>query len=144
MLFITHLITGVILGAISGNYLWVILGSMLVDIDHVYVFLRHRIYNPLHMVRLGCDSRDVIKGQRTVAHSLLGWAIVSGAIYLFDATVGFYFGVGYLAHLLLDAFDKAELQLFYPLSWHIRGPINYNSRSEHVLLAVLVVLILLL
>jgi len=44
MIFI-HLLIGMILGKIFGNYLFFILGSVIPDIDHIYIIIKNRLWS---------------------------------------------------------------------------------------------------
>lgn len=139
MLLLTHLLFGLFLGNLLGNMLLVAIGAILVDIDHIYVYIqRGVIFYPRKLLASLFSPHDPYGTQRTVAHSLFAWLIVTIAISLVNKQYASLISIGYLSHLLLDAIDSDELRLMFPLKGNIRGPVVYNSEVEYIIDVVLV------
>jgi len=142
MLLLTHLLFGLLLGKMMGNVLLVAIGSVLVDVDHIYVFIKRGIiFYPRKLWASMFTPHDPYGTQRTVAHSLFAWIIVTIAMSFVNKQYGAMISIGYLTHLMLDAIDNDDLQLMFPLKGHIRGPVVYNSRVEYFLNIILVAII---
>lgn len=52
--------------------------------------------------------------RRNLTHSFMGMFIFSMIISIWWPINGFFFGVGYFTHLLLDMLNKSGVPLFYP------------------------------
>lgn len=55
------------------------------------------------------------KPHRTFMHSFVGLAMLTGSVWIAFPEIAKYFFTGYLTHIVLDVFNKKNLQLFYPL-----------------------------
>jgi len=142
MLLITHLLFGLFLGKLLGNILLVAIGAVIVDIDHVYMYLQSgMIFYPRKLLASMLAPHDPYGTQRTVAHSLFAWIVVTIALALVNKQYAGFISIGYLSHLLIDAIDNDDMQLMFPLKGHIRGPVVYNSRVEYIIDVILVAVI---
>ena len=143
MLFLTHLFGG-ILGALLFTriietqsiilYVFVIIGSLLPDIDH-----------PASKLGKKVKLIGWIFGHRKSFHSVflplvLGMPLIFVSFYLFYA-----FLFGFLIHLLLDALTLKGVMPFYPLNKSvIKGWIKTGSLLEYILLVLIFVSIIIL
>lgn len=142
MLLLTHLLFGLFLGKLLGSVLLVAIGAVIVDVDHIYIFIqRGLIFYPRKLWHAMFTPHDPYGTQRTVAHSLFAWIIVTIAVSLVNKQYGAMISIGYLSHLMLDAIDSDEMQLMFPLKGHIRGPVIYNSQVEYLIDVILVAVI---
>ena len=142
MLLLTHLLFGLLIGNLLGNMLLVAIGAVLVDIDHIYVFIKRGIiFYPRKLWHAMFTPHDPYGTSRTVAHSLFAWIIVTIAMSFVNKQYGAMISIGYLSHLMLDAIDNDDLQLMFPLKGHIRGPVVYNSKAEYFLNIIMVAVI---
>jgi membrane-bound metal-dependent hydrolase YbcI (DUF457 family) len=132
MLILTHLLFGLFLGKLLGSVLLVAIGSIIVDIDHLYVFVkRGLIFYPRKLWASMFSPHDPYGTHRTVAHSFFAWLVVTIAVTLVNKQYGAMISIGYLGHLMLDAIDSDDLQLMFPLKGTMKGPVVYNSRVEY-------------
>jgi len=139
MLCLTHLLSGLLVGKlIGGSMLLVAAGAVVVDIDHLYNFVKKGIiYSPKKLWTTMFSPHDPHGTNRTMAHSLLGWAIATIALLTISRQYGAMLSIGYLSHLIIDVFDSDDLHLFFPLKGSVKGPVVYNSASEYFLNIVL-------
>lgn len=131
---IAHLLIGLILGKKFGYTPAFVLGSVFPDIDHLVVLIKHRHFRPAEIFRaMKYEDRYVERYKTPYIHSLLAWLIFSAIAVLFNFATGIAFSVAYLLHLILDAFDKDEMQLFYPFKKTLRGFLPVFSKWEIIL-----------
>ncbi len=143
MLFITHLLFGLLLGMVLDSMLVVVLGAIIVDFDHIIIYMKRGILlSPKKLWKSITLGYDNYSNPRTVAHSLFAWLIVTIAVSIVNVEYGILFSIGYLSHLVLDTVDNYETRLMFPLKSEVVGPIGYNSKSEYALMAVLFLLII--
>ncbi|MFA5142151.1 MAG: metal-dependent hydrolase [Candidatus Woesearchaeota archaeon] len=135
MLITTHILAGLVVGKYLGpeHMLPILLGSVLIDLDHIYDMVKHGwkygIKKSFEILFMPFPEENE---QRTFFHSIFGWILVSTILYLVDPVFGKYFSIGYAVHLLLDSLDTSELQLFYPQKYNVTGFIEYNSLMEYL------------
>ena len=43
MFFFAHLLTGLIIGKLFGNYTVALLGALLIDLDHLIPYIKHKV-----------------------------------------------------------------------------------------------------
>ncbi len=146
MLFLTHLLLGIISfllmrGYLIGNkillLLLILLGSILPDIDE-----SHSKLNQWGGI-LGKIVAFFSK-HRGMFHSLL-FAVGLSAIlgYFWSWNYGIALFIGYLSHLIGDALTPMGVQVFEPfLRFRIKGPIKTGSWMEWAVRILLMVLIL--
>ncbi|MBI4441307.1 metal-dependent hydrolase [Candidatus Woesearchaeota archaeon] len=133
MLTSSHLLFGLIIGKLLNHPFMVALGAVVIDIDHIYAYyMRSRSTSLRHLLHINLIPDDFL-GLRSFFHTTIGWAITTALLMAVNYEFGFYFSIGYLSHLFLDAMDGSNLYLFYPLNINILGPITYNSYAEYLL-----------
>jgi len=141
MIFI-HLLLGIILGNIFGNYFFFLLGSIFPDIDHIYIILKNRLWNLKKIKQtIKYEKQFGLKYKTPLLHSLLGLMIFSSVIYLFNSNGTIYFSTAYFLHLLIDWIDIDEKYLLYPLKIKFRGFLPIWSRLEKILTIILMIII---
>ena len=131
MFILAHLITGLIIGKLSGNYTAALIGSLAVDLDHLAVYILHKILSsPKKFWQTVINPDDSYGNQRNFLHSFFAWLPVSGIATAINFGAGVAFSISYLVHLLLDMIDSSDFHPLYPIRLNIKGPIRYLSKSE--------------
>ncbi|MBI4439766.1 metal-dependent hydrolase [Candidatus Woesearchaeota archaeon] len=134
-MFFVHIILPLILGKLLGSYWFLIAGSLIVDIDHLVLLIKNRHYNLRECI-------DVLKheekyGERLRSpylHSFLGMIATSLAVgLLFSLTGAIYYAIGYLAHLIIDLFDKDVMYILFPSKIKFNGTLPVPSHVEFAL-----------
>jgi len=144
MLTITHFLFGLLMGNISGNLLYVLLGSVIIDLDHCFQFKKEGALKSwkIFWKRLWHPSHNT-SAKNPFVHSIAGWLIFVHVLSFVDKEFAIYFGIGYLGHLFLDLFDNSPKKYFWPLQFKHTGPLKYNSRTEYLVVGIIVLLLLL-
>ena len=142
MFILAHLASGMILGKVSGSYLPAIIGSVIIDVDHLRTLIKNKVrLSPKKLWQIILDPNDPYGNQRNILHTLFGWAIVSAIILLLNFEIGIIFSIGYLIHLILDGIDNSDFHAFYPFSnVNLKGPIKYLSKYELIFSLILMTL----
>lgn len=143
MIFI-HLLLGILLGQIFGNYFLFILGSIIPDIDHLYVAIKNGLLKQgIFLDSIRFEKRYKIKYKTPLVHSLLGLIIFSAIVFLFVKWQVIYFSIAYFLHLLADWPDVDEKYYLYPLKIKFKGPLKVFSNPEKIITLALMLLIIL-
>jgi len=131
MFWVAHLGLGLLLGKLSGSYVPAILGSLIIDLDHLPIYFKRGIlFNPKKLWKAMTDSEDKLGSPRAFLHNFFVWAIISMVIMWFFPETGFVFSLAYLGHLFLDVVDSSDVYPFYPFDINLKGPIAYLSKGE--------------
>lgn len=102
MIFI-HLLLGIILGKVYGNYLFFILGSIFPDLDHILIIIKNKFWNIKKIIKtIKFEKQFNIKYKTPLFHSVLGLILFSLIICIFDLKGALFFGIAYFIHLLID------------------------------------------
>ena len=125
----THLAMGLVIGRLTGDYQAALLGSLIIDIDHLVPAIKeNRLLNFKEFWRRSKSSSD---SARSFLHGLLPFIVISVLIAFFDWRFGLIFAVAYLGHLILDTLDDSPFFPFYPnKKINIKGFIPYYSTEE--------------
>lgn len=142
-----HLIIGIILGKLTSAYLPFILGSIIPDIDHVYIIIKHKLYKNKFKTltdSIKNEEKYKIRFKTPLVHSLLGLIIISSTFYLFNQTLTstIYFALAYLLHLLMDWPDKDIKYYIYPLKIEFKGFLPIWSKTEKVITALALIILI--
>jgi len=141
MLFKTHLLFALFVSLLLMKFfdfgilflLFVLIGSLIPDIDNVESFLGRKY-------RIISGPVEFIFGHRGLLHSIypvLGLVIL---YFIFKTKLVFALAIGYFLHLVLDAVTKEGITFFtVPFRFKVRGFIKTGGIWEKVLLAVLVI-----
>lgn len=134
MLLSTHLAAGLIISRLTGDYNASLLGSVVMDLDHLIAYYRTGILLKFSKVIIAITGRDDIGlPQRNFFHNIFFCLLVSALVSVVNFSAGLVFGAAYLCHLILDALDSENYYPFYPsLKINLRGPIKYFSRQEFI------------
>lgn len=141
----THLITSTTLGLGLAKlihlpfsldyYAGICLGALLPDIDEPNSYIGRRSFGIGKII-------NKLFGHRGLTHSLPFTAVVSSGIIFFPNTFMIGISLGYLFHILEDAFSVSGVPLFAPFSKKkYKIPVYRTSKiSEAVILVVMVLL----
>ncbi len=132
MILSTHLLTGLIIGKITGNFPAALAGSLVMDLDHTISYFRHGIlFKPHQLFKTIRDETDPWGDQRNFLHSIFGWVIFSVLLLTINFNFGLVFSIAYFFHLVLDALDSAVFYPFFPFrKFVIKGFVKYCSKQE--------------
>jgi inner membrane protein len=116
-------------------FAFIILGSLIVDIDHP-------------QSKIGTKLKPISKfisflfGHRTWFHSIFLALIISGILYYFNTQMGTALFIGYLSHIFLDGFTWSGVNIIHPINQlRIQGFVKTGKLAEHILLIIIIVLI---
>ncbi len=139
----THLLAGLIIGKITGDYPAAIAGSILIDVDHSITYFRHGIlFKPRKLLHTIFNENDPWGDQRNILHSFFGFFILLALLLLINVNFALIFALAHFFHLIFDAIDSATFSPFFPLKKiAIRGFIKYSSLQE-VFFAICLLLLL--
>ena len=145
MFFFAHLLTGLIIGKLFGNYTVALLGALLIDLDHLIPYIKHKvIFGFKKFWKTITNPKDPYGNQRNYLHSFFTWIIISAIILLIDFRIGIIFSLAYLSHLFLDLIDGSDFYPFYPWKFNIKGPIKYFSMQEWIVTLILLIVFILI
>lgn len=138
---ITHLALGLIIGQASGDYPAALLGSLLIDLDHLWPAFRDgELFNWKKFFKRTTDHQD---NSRCFLHSIFSWLILSLAAGLISFHFAWVFSLAYLGHLILDAADNSPFFPFFPSKKiNLVGFISYYSKKEAVFSLMLFLILL--
>ncbi|OIO45584.1 MAG: hypothetical protein AUJ28_03945 [Parcubacteria group bacterium CG1_02_37_51] len=128
----THLAAGLIIGKITGDYTPAILGSVIGDVDHLYSYYKHGLFQSVEkFIKYARAKENPIDDERNYLHNVNVIFILSLIIMVFNFFTGLVFLIAYLSHLLLDALDHTDFYPFWPnRKINLRGPINFFSIGD--------------
>lgn len=139
MTFPTHILAGLIIGKLTGDYTAALTGSLVMDIDHFFSYHRHGVlFKPGRMIRHSLTAEDPLGNQKNIFHSVQAWIIASLLAMAFNMHFGLTFSLAYIVHLILDALN-GDMYPFYPYKkFQIKKPlIRYLSKGEGIFAACL-------
>lgn len=139
MFFTAHLAAGLIIGKLTGQYVAALLGMLLLDLDHLFVYLKEGVFKSCKKLWKIVSFQDYIEGDRTFLHSFIFWLPLSIAVIWISPDWGLAFSLGYFFHLVMDMFDDSDFYGFWPLDISFKGPIGYLSWSEVFLTVVMLI-----
>lgn len=141
----THILLGLIIGKVTGDYTAGILSSTLIDLDHFQSYYKHGLLSkPKELWSRLTDQSDPYGDQRGVLHSIYVFIVASIVLAALFPEVGPILVIGWFGHLCLDALDNSDYWPFYPnKKINLRGPVKYNTWQELLFFILLVVVYLL-
>ena|SRR3989344_4996604 len=143
MIFV-HLLLAMILGKFYGNYLFLIVGSILPDLDHLYVIIKNKLWGISKIINTLKFEKDFgIRYKTPLLHSVFGLVLSSSIIYIFSIKGALFFAGVYLLHLLIDWTDVDEKYYLYPFKIKFQGFLPIWSRCEKILTVILAVVVVL-
>jgi|SRR3989344_545353 len=130
----THVLAGLIIGKITGDFPTALAGSLVIDLDHTISYFRHGVlFKPRQLFKAILDEADPWKDQRNFLHSIFSWLVISLLLFVINFKFGLIFSLAYFFHLVLDALDSADFYPFLPFKkFVIKGFIRYYSKQEVV------------
>lgn len=128
----THVLAGLIIGKITGDFSTAIVASLVIDLDHTISYFRHDIlFKPRKLFKIISSEADPWGDQRNFLHSAFSWVVISSILLLINFSFGLVFLIAYFFHLFFDALDGADLYPFFPSKkFVIKGVIEYYSKQE--------------
>jgi len=144
MTFLSHILAGLIIGKITGNYSVAIIASVVMDLDHVISYYRHKmLFDFRKILKEALNEKDQWGYQRNFLHNIFVFIILSLLVILFNPAIALTFFLAYFVHLFLDAIDGSPLYPLYPSKkFATVGLIRYNSKQEYIFDAYLLVALL--
>ncbi len=131
MFIIAHFIAGLIIGKLTNNYTAAIAGALLMDIDHLIPFFKHKVlFDIKKFWKTVTDPKDHLGDQRNYLHTVFVWGPVVLVSLALNNTVLLIFSLGWLSHIVLDMLDGSDFHPFYPIKYNLKGPIGYFSKNE--------------
>lgn len=134
MLLSTHLAAGLVISKLTGDYNASLLGSVVMDLDHLIAYYRTGILLKFRKILIATTGKaDIGIAQRNFFHNIFFCLMISIIVSFMNFSGGLIFGAAYLYHLILDSLDSESYYPFYPsLKINLRGPIKYFSRQEFI------------
>jgi len=128
----THLLAGLIIGNLTGNYTAAIAGSLLIDLDHIVSFYRHGIlFKPKKLLKEISDEKDPWEDQRNYLHNIFVWLIISVILCLINFNFGIIFSLCCFVHFIFDGLNSVNFYPLYPSKkLSVKGFIKYGTRKE--------------
>ena len=141
-----HLLSGIVIGEITGSPLAAVVGALFVDLDHLIPYVRFGVLRNWRTFWVTVtQTEDPYGCQRNYFHSVWLFGLVAIVGVAPGGVTSLAFVLGYGSHLVLDALDSAEWWPFYPFrTVTVRGPIGYLSRGELIVTVFLVAVVALL
>ena len=135
MLLSTHLAAGLIIGKLTHNYDVALLGSTIMDLDHLIAYYRTGILLKFKKILVATTGKvDLGIIQRGFCHNIYFYLVVLLVALSINFPSGLVFGIAYFIHLVLDSLDNLDYYPIYPnLKIRLHGPIKYFSRQEFIL-----------
>lgn len=143
-MFKTHLLFGLLVGLYAVNFFnpgnvllfmfFVMFGSAFADIDH-----------PNSKIGKNVAIIGILFKHRGFFHSVFGIVLFSMLVQaLFESKIiTMAFAVGYVSHVVIDAFNHQGIMPFHPLSQYtIKGFMKTNGVLEWILMVIMAVLVL--
>ncbi|MDO8552015.1 MAG: metal-dependent hydrolase [bacterium] len=135
MTFPTHILAGLIIGKLTGDYTAAITGSLFMDLDHLISYHQNGIlFKPKAILHESLTEKDPWGSQKNIFHSVQAWVVISLLAMAFNLLFGLIFSLAYFIHLFLDALN-GDVYPFYPYKkFKLTKPIiRYLSKKEAVL-----------
>lgn len=135
----THLVAGLMVGKLTGDYSFALVGALGPDVDHLVSYAKNGVLlNPKEFWKTITNTSDPYGDQRYYLHNVLVFVSISAFVYYFNSQIGIALGLAYLSHLILDALDDADYFPFFPnKKIVIKGPVGYFSKEELIFFLVL-------
>ncbi|MEK7107403.1 MAG: metal-dependent hydrolase [Patescibacteria group bacterium] len=114
------------------SWFWFI-GSVIADIDHLFVLYAHKIFSWDKFIdAVKYEDKYGIHFKTKYMHSIFGAVVTSIPLFFISAEGALYYFAAYLIHLVLDWPDIDEKQYFFPFKKKVRGFLPIFSRIEIV------------
>jgi hypothetical protein len=142
MLFPTHLLAGLIIGKITGDYPTSLIGSVIIDSDHLVAYYRNGILFKFKKFIAATFNRiDQITDARNYFHNAILFMAVAIVAMFINFKIGLVFSLAYFVHLIFDSLDNVNYLPFYPSQkLNFNGPIKYCSLQEFIFSLILFII----
>jgi len=139
MLLSTHLAAGLIIGKLTGNYTVAFIGSVVMDLDHIFAFYQsHVLLKVKKIIQATTNQNFLVNDQRNYFHNVFFFLAISVIAMALNFHLGVIFSMAYLVHLIFDSLDDQEYYPFYPRkNVKLRGPVRYFSKQEIIFALIL-------
>src|SRR3989344_8464640 len=105
----THVLAGLIIGKITGDFPTALAGSLVMDLDHTISYFRHGIlFKPHQLFKAIHNESDLWGDQRNFLHSIFSYVGISVLLLAINFNFGLVFSIAYFFHLVFDALDGAD------------------------------------
>ena len=142
MIWITHVVFGLVLGVFFKSYTamdnlayftMIVLFSLLPDIDTHESKVGRRTPIVSHII-------EKIFGHRGLFHSPIALFVFTWFVHVFlSREVAYVFLIGYGSHLLIDSLTKSGINLLYPFTTlKLKGFVQTSSALEYFILFLLI------
>ncbi|MDP3066863.1 MAG: metal-dependent hydrolase [Methanobacteriaceae archaeon] len=140
---LAHAVVGVTLGNYFGHFGYYLAGSLIPDVDHLFVLGSQKIFSFKGISNALRFEKDYGLNFKTkYVHSLLGAVVLSAPVFLFDMQSGLAFFASYIIHLLMDWPDIDDKYYLYPLKKKFSGFLPIFSMTE-IIFTVIMLLVML-
>ena len=142
-----HLLLGLICGGLFGNSLFFVFASMLPDIDHFYLIVKHKLFPIKKAIKvLKKEEEHGIHFKTPLMHSLLGLAICSSLFFIITSSKQYtiLFSLMYGSHLLLDWPDIDKKRYLYPMKKEFRGFLPIWSKTEKFITSIALITVIII
>ena len=138
----THLAAGLIIGKLTGNYNAALLGSVVMDLDHLLAYSRAGIlFNFKKLLIATTGKINIGMPQRNFLHNIFFCLLISAVALTINFSAGLVFAIAYICHLILDSLDNSNYYPLYPnLKIKLHGPIKYFSKQDIIFAAILLLI----
>lgn len=128
---LAHSIVGIMPISDPGFFWFWLVGSVIADIDHLFVLYKHRIFSWDKLIdAIRFEDKYGIRFKTKYMHSIFGAVVTSTPILFISQEGALYYFIAYLIHLVLDWPDIDEKQYFYPFKKKIKGFLPIFSKPE--------------
>jgi hypothetical protein len=129
-----HLIIGLILGKVLGNFWFFVIGSIFPDIDHIYIVIKNKLFSwKKYIDSLKNEKKYGLRYKTAFVHSLFGLTIFSLMVCLINIYGGIAFALAYFLHLIIDWIDIDEKYYLYPNKKKFSGFLPIWSSFEKII-----------
>ena len=140
---LAHTIIGVNAGDYFGHFWYILIGSIIPDIDHIFVLAKNKIYTPSKIIdTMRFEKNYNLEFKTKYVHSVLGAIAFSLPVALIDFNGAIYFFFSYIFHLIIDWLDYDEKQYLFPLKTKFKGFLPIFSKQEIFITIILIVLMI--
>ena len=112
---LAHSIVG-IMSVSNSEFSWFwFIGSVIADIDHLFVLYSHKIFSWDKLIdAIKFEDKYGIHFKTKYMHSIFGAVVTTIPVLFISKEGALYYFVAYLIHLILDWPDIDKKQYFYP------------------------------
>ena len=140
MFVVSHVLMGMIIGKVTGNYEAAIATSLLIDSDHIVPYIKSWLFlKPKKMLRTFM-WKEWVSYEKNYLHNILIPPVIAIFGFAFHSSVLYVIALAYFVHLMADLIDDSEYFPFYPYTKiKTKWPFKHFSVRELILDIVLLV-----